>query len=410
MRYSLRPLLAAAALACAATPTSAQEIVFRQIPWNAPRDTVRARLEAQGYRYLGVRERGALTFVRPDSAYVMVMLRGVEHPIGFVTGDAARGERADARFRSMADSLERRLGNPVDRRPDAVRWEAGLTSVTVYLRTYRNGQRAVESVWQGPGWLDETGGDPDGPAFADLPAGYIAVSQNRERRVAVDTSAITRLTPGALRARYRVDYPDPIDDDLGGRYDAIVYGMDFDCPGGRTRMYSRTTLLRGRRHGTSSAQGLPWRRVTGGSEEARALDGVCRARGRSAAVAARPAASRTFEALPAGWRVVDQDEESRTSVDSAAIAPRGAGVYSLVMRIEWGRMEPSPYGQVDALRGVTEVDCRARRYRIMHFMLELHRRDVHVTPVPPAQAAWNAAADKPGIAEACRLAGEPWQS
>lgn len=406
MKHALTLLLAAGLLACASTPARAQEITFQQIPWSASPDTVRARLEARGYTYRGVQE-GARVFVRPDSAFVMVLLRGVEHPVGFLAGDAARGERADARFRVLVDSLQARHGVPVDRRPDAVRWEAGLTSVTVQLRTFSNGQRAVHAAWRGPGWLDETAGGVDGPVFADLPAGYIAVSQGLDQRVAVDTSSISQLAAGVLRARYRVDYPAALSD-AGQRYDAIVYGMDFDCARGRTRMYSRTTLLAGRRQDTSSAQGLPWRGVGGGSDEARALDGVCRARGRRAMVSAPPERVRSFGPVPAGWVVVDEGEEGRTLLDRASVTPNGGGVYTASIRNEWGYAERSPYGMVDALLTRTELDCATRRYRVTGAMLQLRGRDVNRVPVSAAQAAWNSAADRPALAAACRVAGVPW--
>ncbi|HET7461642.1 MAG TPA: hypothetical protein VFJ82_10345, partial [Longimicrobium sp.] len=342
MKRFLSPLLALAALA-GVSAAHAQEIVFQQIPWTAPPDTVRARLEAQGFTYRGIQD-GRRTFVRPDSAYVYAMFRGVEHAVGFIVGDPARGPRAEGRFRQLADSLQARLGQPVDRRPDAVRWERGLTSVTVVLRSYDDGARVVQTGYTGPGWLDEAAADGSGPGLADLPAGYTTVAQLAAMRVAIDTSSISALTGGYLRARYRVDYAEPRAG-AGERYDAIEYAMDFDCGGGRTRLYSRTPLLAGRRQRTDSSAGLPWHAATAGSEESRALDGVCRARGRGPATVARPAQTRRFGALPPGWIVLAESDEGRWSVDSASVAPRGGGIYTATVRTENGSTQPSPWGR-----------------------------------------------------------------
>lgn len=403
MRHTLRFLLPAAALACAA-PAAAQEIVFQQIPWTAPPDTVRARLEAQGYAYRGI-QGGRRTFVRPDSAYVYAMFRGVEHPVGFIVGDAARGPRAEGRFRQIVDSLQARLGPPVDRRPEAVRWELGLTSVTVALRTWDDGGRVVQTGYTGPGWLDEAAADGSGPAFADLPPSYTAVSQGAAMRVAIDTASISPLAGGYLRARYRVDYA-AARSDAGQRYDAIEYAMDFDCGGGRTRLYSRTPLLAGRRQRTDAAAGLPWRAAPAASEESRALDGVCRARGRGAAIAARPAQARSFGAVPAGWIVVGESDEGRWVLDSASVAAKGGGIYTATIRTESGASQPSPYGRWDALKMRVEVDCPGKRMRVTAGTLQAGGRDLHAVPVPPQRAAWDGSSAGL-VAEVCRAAGAP---
>ncbi|HEU4558959.1 MAG TPA: surface-adhesin E family protein [Longimicrobium sp.] len=408
MKHLRTLLIAATLLACAPADAAdgAQEITFQKIPWNASPDVVRGRLEAQGYTYGGVWQ-GGRAFLRPDSTYVVVVLRGGEHPVAFFMGDQRRGARAEARFRALADSLQARLGQPVDRRPESVRWEAGLTSVAVRLRASGDGKPEVQAVWLGPGWLDEMAGQGDGPAVAPLPAGYIAVSQDLDRRVAVDTSSISQLAGGALRARYRVDYPAARSDD-GEPYDAVVYGMDFDCARGHIRMFSRTTLLAGRRQDTSSARGLPWRAAAGGSEEARVLDGVCRARGRRTTISAPPERVRTFGPVPAGWVVVDENEEMRWVMDSASVSAKGEGVYFVNIRHEWGYEERSQDTVGDALLIRSELDCGARRYRVLGYTLQLRGRDVRPLTVPAAQAVWNSAADKPGLAAACRIAGVPW--
>lgn len=107
----------AAALACAASTAGAQELVYARIPWGAPADSVRARMEAQGFEYGGVVGSGDRQFHRADGAAVNAMMR-TGRVVGFYTLEPAAGA-VDARFRAIADSLQGRSGR---------RWTAGPSS------------------------------------------------------------------------------------------------------------------------------------------------------------------------------------------------------------------------------------------------------------------------------------------
>lgn len=396
--------LVALATACAAPAAAAQELVYAQIPWGAPADSVRARLEARGYEYRGVVGSGDRSFVRADGAFVTVAMRA-DRAVGFLSAEPAAGAEVDARFRALADSLEARFGPPIDRRPEGRRWEAGLTTAAVFVATGESGARVVQTEWHGPGWFDEMerrGALLNLPA---VPAGYTTVRMTAASRVSVDTATMAAREGRPLRARFRIDYAEP-QPDPSGRYDAIEYGMDFDCAGGRTRMVSRTSFLSGRRVRSDASEGLPWAAARAGTDASRGLDAVCRVAGRGPAVVAQPTQRRSFGAVPAGWVVVSESDEARWSVDTASVRAKGGGVYAATVRVETGAPQPSPVGRMDGMRTQFEVDCTGLRARITSGTAQFQGRDVGAVPVPPAQAAWTAVSGNPAVDFICRLAAE----
>jgi hypothetical protein len=398
-----RIALLGAVFACAATAASAQEIVFSRIPWGAPVDSVRARLEAQGYSYRGVIGSGDRGFERADGARVIVMLRA-ERMVGVYVSDPAAGAEVDARYRALADSLQAAFGTPLDRRPESRRWEAGLTSVGVRIVSNpETGARGVGADWTGPGWYDEMERRGSLLNLAALPAGYTTVNMTGGSRVSVDTATMAAREGRPLRARFRIDHSQPVTDGAD-RFDAIEYGMDFDCAGGRTRMVSRTTFLGGTRRRSDSAEGLPWAAVRAGTDAARGLDAVCRVAGRGPAVVAPPAQQRAFGAPPAGWVVASERSAMRWLVDSASVRAKPAGVYAAMMRAEGGVARSSPVGTMDGMRMQLEVDCTGMRWRVTAMAAQLQGRDVGSVPVPPEQAAWAPGEANPVVETVCRLA------
>jgi hypothetical protein len=398
--------LLAAALACAATAASAQEYVFARIPWNAPVDSVRARLEAQGYAYGGVVGSGDRTFRRDDGASVTVVVR-TDRAVGYYAFDGAAGAEVDGRFRVLADSLEAAFGAPLDRRPDLRVWEAGLTSAAVVLvDSGASGGRRVQTEWRGPGWFDEMGRRGALLNLAALPAGYTTVSMNAASRVSVDTATMAARAGRPLRARFRIDHAQAVVD-AGERFDAIEYGMDFDCAGGRTRLVSRTTFMGGVRKRSDSAEGLPWAAARAGTDASRGLDAVCRVAGRGPAVVAEPAQRRSFAAIPAGWMVVSQGDADRWLLDPASVRAKAGSVYAATVRVETGIAQPSPYGRMDGMRMQFDVDCAANRTRVTGAAAQLQGRDVGTVPVPPQQAAWSPPGDgNLVIAAVCGIAAQ----
>ena len=403
-----RLTLLTAALACGATAASAQELVYAQIPWGAPADSVRARLEARGYEYRGVIGSGDRSFVRADGASVNAMMRaGADRVVGFYVFEPASGAEVDGRYRVLADSLEARFGTPLDRRPALRLWESGLTSVAVLIASDPNtGPRRVQTEWRGPGWYDEMGRRGMLLNLPAPPAGYTTVSMTPTGRISVDTATMAARVGRPLRARFRIDHPQPIEED-DGRFDAIEYGMDFDCAGGRTRMVSRTTFLRGVRKRSDSAEGLPWSPARAGTDASRGLDAVCRVAGRGPAVVAQPAQRRTFAAPGPGWVVVSEGDADRWLLDGASVRAKGAGVFAATVLVETGAPQPSPVGRIDGMRMLFDVDCAGVRARVTGWRAQLQGRDMGVVPVPAAQAAWSAPGDTNLVIGAvCRLAAE----
>jgi hypothetical protein len=270
------PLLLPFVLACAAaSPASAQAIVFAGLPWGTAGDAVDARAAAEGFTLDG-REDGDHIYRRADGAWLKAYLRA-GRAIGITYIDPARRPAVDARFRALVDSLEARLGAPAVRDPDEVRWEAGLAQVSVKIEFVRGPQ--VEVRWVGPGWFDEMHRRRRLLDLPPLPAGYTIVSANPFSYVSVDTTSLARQAGGVLRARFRIDYPQPVGPETDA-YDAAEYEMELDCAGRRTRLLHRTTFLAGARRHDDVYQRIPWAVPEPGNHHARGLSAVCRAASR----------------------------------------------------------------------------------------------------------------------------------
>jgi hypothetical protein len=393
--------LLAALIACAASTANAQEIVFAGIPWGAPADSVRARLRTLGYAHRGATPTGDHSFARADDAQVLVMLRN-GRMVGIYVTDPARGARADARYRVLADSLEAVFGAPLDRRPESRRWETGIASVAVRVASDReSGARGVITDWTGPGWFDEMRRRGSFGNLAALPAGYTTVSVLGGVALSVDTAHIVPQNEGLLLlGRFRIDYPQPVDHPTG-RYDALEYAMQFDCARGLARMLERSPFLGGVRGPSFSEADLPPTRAHPGTDAWSGLDAVCRAGGRGAELAAL---RQSFTAPPAGWVLASERGGMRWLVDSASVRAKSAGVYEAVMRAESGEARSIPGGRMDAVRMRVEADCAGTRWRVTAMTALFQGREVSPVPVPPEQAAWMDGNSNPVLETVCRIA------
>jgi hypothetical protein len=226
---------------------------------------------------------GDLQFRRDDGTWLRAHLRD-GRVMGFMRIDPARGEQVPERFHALADSLQGVLGAPdeVDAELDGRarenrRWEAGLASVSLGIYRVR-GQDQLEVTWRGPGWYDEMdrrAGEPPPPA------GFTTVSVTPFLRMALDTTARGPRGAGALRGRFRIEYHQPVTPQVDGvaqaPMDAVVYEMDFDCAGRRTRLVARTTYLGGRELGSHRPQSQAWAVPQPAGHYGKGLDVVCRA-------------------------------------------------------------------------------------------------------------------------------------
>lgn len=281
-RRPVRRLLLAVLACLPATALSAQEIAFPGIAWDAPADTVRARLEARGFAFSRAQGTGDQLYVAADSAWVRVTLRD-GRAVGFTLADPARGAGVDARHRALADSLRARLGEPYDtfRLPGAGEprmrlWAAGFASLRLSVEE-TGGPRRVETAWRGPGWHDEMSRrQGDRP----IPAGFTIISQTSFMRIAVDT---TRGGAAGQRTRFRIDYGQPVTPSANGvpqdPIDAAEYDMEIDCAGRKTRLFARTTYLDGAVVERFRSAGQPqWTVPQPDGHHARGRDAVCRTR------------------------------------------------------------------------------------------------------------------------------------
>jgi hypothetical protein len=268
----LLPLLLTCAFASAAS--AQQPIVFAGIPWGTPADSMRTRVEVQGFTLDSTTTDGDRVYRRADGAWLKAYLRA-GRAIGFTVIDTVRRRPAvDARFHALADSLAAALGPPAATGRDELRWEAGLAQVSVEIEFVRGPQ--VEVRWAGPGWFDEMHRRRKLLELPPLPTGYTIVSATPISYVSVDTGFTARLPAGVLRGRFRIDYAQAVGDSAD-RYDAAQYEMELDCAGKRTRLLHRTTFLAGQRRRDDVYQRIPWAPPQPGNHYDRGLSAVCRA-------------------------------------------------------------------------------------------------------------------------------------
>ncbi|HEX8694784.1 MAG TPA: surface-adhesin E family protein [Longimicrobium sp.] len=269
-----------AAVSCtaclAAAPAAAQNhITFANIPYGTPADSVRTLLEARGFRHVRTYETGELRF-RSAGDVVAVAMIGSGRLVGTAVWEPAADP--EARLRAVVDSLRQALGPPVDSMDGFRAWARGRSAVLVGIRPEQpGGEPRLARVYHGPGIYDEAARRGAASGESNLPAPgpeWTVLGFNpRGARLAIDTTSISRSGAGVYRARVRIDEPEPVPDP-SGRYDALVYGADYDCAKERTQLRSRTAILRGRTVRTDKGATV-WVTPRPGSHEALALDLVC---------------------------------------------------------------------------------------------------------------------------------------
>ncbi|HST57900.1 MAG TPA: hypothetical protein VLK84_04360 [Longimicrobium sp.] len=264
--------------ACArATAASAQGFAYPGIAWGDPADSVRARLEAQGFSRVEVLERGDQAFVAADSSWLRLEVRE-NRTIGVTVVDTMRGAQVAARFAALADSFRTALGEPDDTTggsQPAHRWVSGFTWFSVRIAGAGDLAR-IQTHWRGPGWYDEMERRSDAP---ELLPGFTVIRQYPLLRLAVDTAATGRRTAGGMRGRFRIEYEQPITPKLNGvdqaPMDAVEYEMELDCRGRRARLIARATYLQGRLLMSERPDSQAWSVPQPGGHYARGLESIC---------------------------------------------------------------------------------------------------------------------------------------
>lgn len=280
MILPLRRLMVPLCVFAVAEAAPAQKMAYHGMAWNVPAESVRARLQAQGFAFRQQVDGGDHQFAREDGTLLHAEVREGKL-MGITLIDPVRGAGVASRFDALADSLQAVLGAPDEAgdegQPPLRVWEAGLSSVRVQV-SRASGERTVQVAWRGPGWFDEM---DRRAGRAPQPAGFTTVSLTPFVRIAVDTTVRGPRAAGAMRGRFRIEYFQPITPSVNGvaqdPLDAVEYEMDFDCAGRRTRLISRATFLEGRRLGIHRPQNQPWAALREPeSHYARGLDAVCR--------------------------------------------------------------------------------------------------------------------------------------
>lgn len=273
-------LFAALAVSAAVAAATVPEILYSGIPWRMQADSVRARMQAQGFAFSREDREHDLVFTRGDGTEAKVAFQD-GRLVGIDVADPVRGAAVNERFRALVDSFTAAVGTPDTAGEGSAFWHKGLSDLEMYI-SFDGAVRHVEIGWTGPGALDEWARrneahrDSDDLAYPALPATYTRVGGRSLAVVAVDTSLLRRGAGGIVRGRFRIGYPrsvGPADDE----FDSAEYEMDFDCAQGKTRLVSRTVRLKGEVRHHDTHENLPWETPRPDGHYVRGLDAVCRA-------------------------------------------------------------------------------------------------------------------------------------
>lgn len=266
-------------LAAPAEQGASRRYAYRQIPWGAPADSVRARVQAEGFSFSGTGDGEDLQFRREDGARLSAEFQA-GRLVGFTMIDPTPGPQVEQRYRAVADSLAAVLGpaDEVDEDDfDLALWEAGLSSVRLHVFRHA-GVPYLQIAWHGPGWFDEMNMRQ---GLSPPPAGFTTVKHTPYMRLAVDTSGGGPRGSGTVRGRFRIAYHQPVTPRVDGveqdQLDAVIYEMEFDCAGRRARLIARSTWLEGRRTRDDRPDSRTWSTPQPDSHYARGMAALCRA-------------------------------------------------------------------------------------------------------------------------------------
>lgn len=275
-RLFRRFLRAAALLLLTVAPTAAagQVYRFRDVPWGIGADSVRARMEALGFRHVSTDRRGDLHF-RSD-ADVALLAGFTDGKLAIVSEARPVGrDSLDARFAAVTDSLKRLHGPPDEGWPEAPLWHRGFSLLDARAISGRGGEPdRIHIRYYSPAGVvegDRRQGGVD--RYPPLDSAWVVVSRSDKQRYAVEIGSISRQPDGRYRTRTRADYtqaqPDP-----PGPYHTIIIGLEIDCPARRMRRWIRTTLWE-QRVVHSDRRLTAWAPDTPVPGKASVLDAVC---------------------------------------------------------------------------------------------------------------------------------------
>ncbi|HEU4559582.1 MAG TPA: surface-adhesin E family protein [Longimicrobium sp.] len=327
-RPSIARLVPLFLILATAAPAAAQ-ITFRGIRAGTPPEQARSRLEALGYRYLGVDQAADHVYTGPDGSELVLMMdqSGVVHFEERWEGSPAVVRR---RSRVLADSITRTLGAPGARSEEATvaEWSRGGDALQVRLAAepssrYRMPFTTLAVV--GNGYASElqrrATHNVGGRSVPDdtLNAGeWTIVGGDGRTTVEVETSRVQRPAPGVYRTRMREDWWWTLRMTNGMMYMSEVGWMDLDCRRMRWRQLRAVRYFR-----DQVVEGTP-------------LD--------------RPRVPAVWTAPAAG---TDSHRMLRSSCDAAG-AVRFSAAQVRVLGIEWG----TPAAQVR-----TRLEARGYRFR-----------------------------------------------
>lgn len=369
-----------------AMPAAAQDFAFPGIPWGAPADSVRARLERAGYAYRGFAADADRAF--ENEKYGLTAVMRADRLVAVVRWEVVDGAQARARFSVLADSLGAAHGQPTLRRADEAGWRRGFTEVQVLFVPASDASPArLALTWVGPGYYDELARRGKfGVAYPALEPGWAIVGINAGFRASLDTAAVSPRGAGVLRTRSRIDQAQA-ERRMHGVVDATVQTQEYDCANGRTRIVAAAEYHGGRLvHDWGQLPDPEWMPVARQPVEVHALEIVCAGRGArvpAAAVAARPA----YPALQAPWVLVVEGAPGRLALDSTSLTRAAAGL-ELRWRHDYPNASAAPYPNTDRVDSRVRYDCAGDRFMLLSMTTYLRGRQGQSVTVPTAQRRW----------------------
>jgi len=276
-----------------AAPAAAQLTVAR-IPWGTPAAQVRARLEAQGWRFRGVDQDGDQVFGGPRGSEAVATL-AAGGLVGMELRWPATRAAARARYRAATDSLRRGLGAHTTVDEESTAWSRGDTLLYTSIADGRGArpEPAAGITGWGPGYHAEMERRSDlerarrdsveaGTLRRDplLRGDWTRVYSDARVLTRLDSAGARRVGPGRYRIRVREDWMFTRRLANGMMYNAAVREMELDCRAPRVRVLRTTPAFADRSVAgapLAGAGGVPsaWEAPAPGSPEARAIRGSC---------------------------------------------------------------------------------------------------------------------------------------
>lgn len=277
MRFISRiPAFVALALAA---PLHAQGYIYRDIAWGSDAETTTAALAQEGFTLNDFSPaEGELMYTDPENRGVLAFASFAgERLVGIRI--VSSGDNVDQLFEQSVADWMASFGEPQEVEAGRVTWRSeGTTSRSCWARRSRGtatwprstpapgtrkrssaGWQAATRAGRSPRWGEQW-------AVALVRPGI---------RTTVDRGRVEALGDRAFRVWLREDFLEVQTDPV--RHDMQLHRMEYDCAGGRFRVFTGSWELQGREVQTRTAEGgSRWRSMPAGSVGELIMTAVCR--------------------------------------------------------------------------------------------------------------------------------------